>query len=158
LTFKSEVKNYGHRVAALACDSQEGVGRPEDVFNESKHMLSHSQITLGAKRSWCSMAGCPARQCAPWRELLGLPPYSLPPWPPWSSAGVDGVAKLLPHTYTNRIRSRLARCAKLNLTAAIRTRGARTIVFLEEVNNILYVYYLIYRYFIKTTSRCKAWR
>ena len=97
-------------------------------------------------------------QCAPWRELLGLPPYSLPPWPPWSSAGVDGVAKLLPHTYTNRIRSRLARCAKLNLTAAIRTRGARTIVLLEEVNNILYVYYLIYRYFIKTTPRCKAWR
>lgn len=93
------------------------------------------------------------RQCAPWRELLDPPPYSLPPWSPWSSAGVDGVAKLLPHTHTNRIRRKLERGAKLNLTAAIRTRGARAIVLLEEVNNTLYIYYLIYRSSIKTTSR-----
>jgi hypothetical protein len=90
-------------------------------------------------------------QCAPWRELLDLPPYSLPPWSPWSSAGVDGVAKLLPHTHTNRIRRKLERGAKLNLTAAIRTRGARAIVLLEEVNNILYIYYLVHRSSIKTT-------
>ena len=92
-------------------------------------------------------------QCAPWRELLGLPPYSLPPWSPWSSAGVDGVAKLLSHTHTNRMRRRLERGAKLNLTAAIRTRGARAMMLFEEVNNILYIYYLIHRSFIKTTSR-----
>jgi hypothetical protein len=81
-------------------------------------------------------------QCAPWRELFSLPPYSLPPWPPWSSAGVDGVAKLLPLTHTNRMRRRSARGAKLNLTATIRTQGARAML-LEEVNNILYIYYLL---------------
>jgi hypothetical protein len=75
-------------------------------------------------------------QCAPWRELLSLPPYSLPPWPPWSSAGVDGVAKLLSPTHTNHMRRRSARSAKLNLTATIRMQGARAMM-LEEVNNIL---------------------
>jgi hypothetical protein len=76
-------------------------------------------------------------QCAPWRELLGLPPYSLPPSPPWSSAGVDGVAKLLPHTHTNHMRHRSARGAKLNLAAAIRIRGAQAMVLLEEVRSLL---------------------
>jgi hypothetical protein len=66
-------------------------------------------------------------------KLLGFPPYSVLPW---NSAGVDGVAKLLPHTHTNRMRHRSARSAKLNLAAAIRIKGAQAMVLLEEVTNI----------------------
>jgi hypothetical protein len=44
------------------------------------------------------------------------------PWPPWSSTGVDGVAKLLPCTHTNRMSRRLACGAKLNL-AAVHCKG-----------------------------------
>ena len=51
---------------------------------------------------------------------------------------------------------RLACGAKLNLTAAIRRRGARAIVLLEEVNYILYIYYLIYQPFTKITSRVSS--
>jgi hypothetical protein len=40
------------------------------------------------------------------------------------------------------MRHRSARGAKLNLTATIRTQGAQAMM-LEEVNNILYIYYLL---------------
>jgi hypothetical protein len=50
------------------------------------------------------------------------------------------------------MRRRSARSAKLNLTAAIKTRGARAIVLLEEVSNIFYTHYLIHCSFIKIAS------
>jgi hypothetical protein len=55
-------------------------------------------------------------------------------------------------SHTNRMRRRSARSAKLNITATIKTRGARAIMLLEEVSNILYLYYLIHCSFIKITS------
>jgi hypothetical protein len=50
------------------------------------------------------------------------------------------------------MRRRSVRSAKLNLTAAIKTRGARAMMLLEEVSNILYIYYLIHSSFIQITS------